>query len=959
MIAPARRALRDAWRPVTALHVRTVVRTVGRVVVLAVTLAAIAPAVAGGAPAPGDQRPWVLDAGRVTVIAPDAASLETIREVARHADAALATAAALFATPAPHVTVVIRRDDDVYNAWVDPLGGPVVTVPLQPPWPGEVGSGAPDPFRLLLVHEMIHAVHFGGRPGSLPVPTGVVGADLPWPPPMWLLEGVAVWAESRAVPGGGGRLDDPDARAVIRALADSDGWPTLADAARLPSEAWPGGRTRYLLGGAFVAQLIDRAGLPAFRDALRRFETAPPWTGFDDAWREVVGGDLEVAWAALRAQLRAEARALEDDVGENVLDRWAGPSSQARQPARSPARSPDGARLAWIEGRTVRVATVGTDGELSEAAAVQLRSTPRGPAWRDADTLVYVRLRDGPHGRYGELHELRLATGAERRLTHGARAHAAAPLSDGCIAFVRDDGLGPSSVRRWCAGGPDAGTDVWSAPAGVRIVGLAASPAGRVAAILDRAGQRSLIAWPPLDASVAGAPRRWPEPDPVPVALGHALRDPVWEGESAVWLVAAADTDRTGAWRVEVATGRAELLAAPRHGVVDLAPGVIAARRAGGPVLARVLEAPLRSVSGRVDSPAFEPAVSERKHAELEDAGPEDAGTTGFEPRDASTARLDAAAARPYDPRRGLRVLGWLPDDLGVGGIGARLVAAEPTRRYAIEAVAGRVPTGDGAWGRPAFGISLQAGRASLVPTPAPRDPLAVTLRLGLLPFAPHRAPLERPRPHLELAVDATMVVEPAVRMGARLVTRVADDGAVRSGGSLRIAASDGVADGWGVPRGGWAAAATFRNDPVRSDPVRGDRSSGAWLDAAAWTHAGLPGDPTAEATIRAGWRPPAPVPATAFANVAASTTLGLGWTVPVGAHLADGRWALERVRLAPRLRLGAGETSALGVEALVAADLVLGYGATASLALEGGVAWSGADGRPGAWLRWRVPGLR
>jgi len=952
--APGLRALRAAWRLVPAVRVRSLARTLARVAVLAVTLAAIAPVVAGGAPASGGERPWVLDAGRVTVIAPDAASLERIREVARRADAALAVAAAFFATPAPHVTVVIRRDDDVYNAWVDPLGGPVVTVPLQPPWPGEVGSGAPDPFRLLLVHEMIHAVHFGGRPGSLPVPTGVVGADLPWPPPMWLLEGVAVWAESRAVPGGGGRLDDPDARAVIRALADSDGWPTLADAARLPSEAWPGGRTRYLLGGAFVAQLVDRAGLPGFRDALRRFETAPPWTGFDDAWREVVGGELEVAWAALRAQLRAEARALEDAVGETVLDRWAGPSSQVRQPARSPARSPDGARLAWVEGRTVRVATVGTDGGASEAVAVQLRSTPRGPAWRDVDALVYVRLRDGPHGRYGELHELRLATGAERRLTHGARAHAAAPLSDGCIAFVRDDGLGPSSVRRWCAGGPDAGTDVWSAPAGARIVGLAASPAGRVAAVLDRSGQRALVAWPRLDASVAGASRRWPEPDPVPVALGNALRGPVWEGESAIWLVAAADRDRTGAWRIDVATGRAELLAAPRHGVVDLTPGVIAARRAGGPVLTRVLEAPLRSVAGRVDAgrvdaSAFEPAVSGLDGFELD----------AVEPRDPSTTPLDAAPPRPYDPRRGLRVLGWLPDDLGVGGVGARLVAAEPTRRYAIEAVAGRVPTGDGAWGRPAFGISLQAGRASLVPTPAPRDPVAVTLRLGLLPFAPHRAPLERPRPHLELGVDATTAGEPAVRMGARLVARVADDGAVRSGGSLRIAASDGVADAWGVPRKGWAVAGTLRNDPVRNDPVRGDRSSGAWLDAAAWTHAGLPGDPTAEATIRAGWRPPAPVPATAFEDVAASTALSLGWTVPVGAYLADGRWALERVRLAPRLRLGAGETSALGVEALVAADLVLGYGATASLALEVGVAWSGADGRPGAWLRWSVPGLR
>lgn len=889
--------------------------------------------------------------GRVTVIVPDAASLGRIHELGRRAEAALATAAAFFAAPAPDVTVVVQGDDDVYNAWVDPLGGPVVTVPLQPPWPGEVGSSAPDPLQLLLVHEMIHAVHFGGRPGSLPVRTGVVGADLPWPPPMWLLEGVAVWAESRSLPGGGGRLDDPDARAVIRALADSDDWPTLADAARLPSEAWPGGRTRYLLGGAFVERLVQRAGLPAFRDALRRFETAPPWSGFDDAWRAAVGGDLQREWAALRDELRAEAAALDDEIGELLVDASASESASestpvspdgpapVRSPARSPAWSPDRTQLAWRDGRTVRVATVGPGGELTEARAVRLRSTPDRLAWTSSDALVYVRLRDGPDGRLGELHELSLQAGAERRLTRGARAHAAAPLGDGCIAFVRDDGLGSSQLRRWCDGGPDAGVVVWSAPSDARIVGLAASPAGRIAAIMDRAGRRSVVAWSPPERW----PRsdRWSEPSPIPIALDGALRDPAWEGESALWLVSQADADRTGAWRVDAATGHAELWAAPRHGVVDLAPGVVAVRRVGGPVLARATDAPVRSVTGRHEPRPGEPLLDEARPNE---------------------PRRDGTEPRPYDPRAAVRPLGWLPSDLGAGAAGVRLVAVDPTRRYAIDVVAGRVPGDDGVWGHPAFGVTLRMGDAGLVPTPGRREPLSSTLRMGLLPYRPHRAPLESPRPHLEMAVNATVAWEPTVRMRARLVTRVADDGAVRTGGSVRIGSSDGAADAWGVPSRGWAAAVTGR-----TDPIAGGRSSGAWLDAAVWIPTGLPGGPTGQATVRTGWRPPASNPSSAFANGAASTSAALGWTVPVGAYLADGRWALQRVRFAPRLRLGVSASAAapnaawnmaLGLEGLVAADLVLGYGATASLALEGGVAWSGAGGRPEAWLRWSVPGL-
>ena len=880
------------------------------------------------------------------MIVPDAAWRAEAARLQRLAEAALDAAAAFWDAEAPHVTVVVRGDDDLYNAWVDPLGGPVVSLPPMRAWPGDVGAGAADPEMLLLVHEMIHAVHFGGRPGSVPVPTGIVGASVPWPPPAWLLEGVAVWAESRLVDGAGGRLDDPDARSVLRELAAAGDWPALSDAALITHAAWPGGRLRYLAGGALVERMIDRHGLAAFRRALRRFETQPPWAGFAHAWRTETGSDLAATWAALGADLAEEGRALSVHVGGRVAS------------GRAPARSQDGLRLAWREGATVQVAPWPEEGAARPSRSARLASPPGRLAWTADGHLVYGRLVTAPEGRRREVFLLDPATGRERRLTRGAHARSPAPEPDGCVLFVRDRAPSASALKRWCPGGPDDGSTVWTPPIGARLMGLATSPAGRIAVVLDRRGRRSLVEVArgrggarsvPLAGAAGGSARGSADGQAAGSADGpwsdvtSGLRDPVWEDDATLWVVApvARSGDagrgpvRTASWRIDLDGGSAAPVTAPRGGVVDHAPGVVAARRAGGPVLVRAPDEPFGGhtlVSGARAMPEIATPSSDVH------------------------ARRAESSFRPYDPRAELRALGWLPVLSGAGA-GVRAVAVDPARRLSVEATAGVAPGADGPLGPAWVGVGVRVGDAAPVATPAPPAHATATLRVGVLPVRPHRSAPLGLHPRLDVGAEAIVAGEPRIRLGGRASVQLLE-GRPRLGARLRLSAADGVADAWGVPRRAWAAAATWR-----SDPLPAGRTSGVWTDGALWRPLGADPASTLRVDARAGWRPPPAAPTEAWRDAVLTGRTRVDWALPVRARWAGGRWALERLRIAPAARLGATRDDrgawgvAAGLEAMVAADLVLGYGAPATLALEGGLAWDGT-GRPDGWLRVAVPGL-
>lgn len=880
--------------------------------------------------------------GTATVLVPQHRLLPWGREVAVKADAAVRLAAAFWEVPAPHVHVVIDDLDERFNAFVDPLVGPVIHLRTRGPVSGEVGLDAPDPLLLLLVHEAIHAIHFGARPGSVPAGTGILAADVPWPPPAWLLEGVAVWAESRLLPGRGGRLDDAEARGILRTLAWHGPWPGLSDASLVTHDAWPAGDVRYLLGGAFVERLVDRHGGEALRDALRRFETRAPWSGFRESWNAVTGSDLEEEWEALRADLRAEA-------AERVTS-----EPDILVAGTSPARSLDGTRLAWRDGDRVRVADWSdATGPAAggEARSYPVRGTPDRLAWWGVGRLVYARVVATPHARLRELVSLDLHTGREHVLTRGARAYSPVPAPGNCLLFVRDVADEGSTLRRWCHGGPAAGVGVWAPPARERIVGLAASPSGRIAALLWRAGSTRLVelrlaATSAGEVVVAGVV-------PLPSPPG-ALRDPVWDGEEALLVRSDADGSAFESWRVPLRSGVPHRLTATLGGVVAHAPGLVSVPRRDGPGLALVasVRAPARAPGGRPERTEDGPAAT---------AAPAGIPSPGPAPAPAGS-RVAAPsgvppAARRYRPVVEMRPAGWYPFASPAGGVGIAVAGAEPTGTAGGELRLGVSTRARGPLGPVWLGARLVLGDAALLPMPRRAAPVTVRIGVGVVPYRPHRSGYEALVPRFDLSVAPVLSVRPALRARLDLSLLALDGDGLRLSGRAALAGSDGRADAWGVPLVGWASSATLVADPLPGSAI----SWGGWLDASGWLPVPSLGSARAAGSLRAGWRPPPAVPTGAWGDLAAGGVAALEWTVPVRLRVADGRWAWERLRLGPGLRVQfadrpGGADASVGAEFQVSADLVLGYGAPATVTLAAGTMTGAGTG--GSWVRLTLPGL-
>ena len=222
--------------------------------------------------------------------------------VAAEAERALEVLTPLFGPPKRAITLNLRSDTDVFNAFANPLPRERLGVRTLFPLGGEVGFRASNPLYLLLLHELTHL----GQLTYTELPEGIaegpkfglVGEGLARVPPTWFIEGVAVWVESRYT--NGGRLLDAETKGLLATLALSDAWPSLTDAGLGAYDAWPSGLTRYLLGAGFVDFLIQRHSFDAVLATLRAYNAGGFLGTFSAAWHKAVGTSLADEWEAWR-----------------------------------------------------------------------------------------------------------------------------------------------------------------------------------------------------------------------------------------------------------------------------------------------------------------------------------------------------------------------------------------------------------------------------------------------------------------------------------------------------------------------------------------------------------------------------------------------------------------------------------------------------------------------------------
>jgi hypothetical protein len=256
-------------------------------------------------------------APRVHVIYDDPLLTDYAREVAREAEAALDILAAYFGEPKRSLAITLNNNSDIFNAFGSPLPRPKVSVRALFPNDGILGFGASNELFLLILHELTHTTQLTYTEGD-PIPQlGILGENTAQVPPMWFLEGIAVWMESEYTEGG--RRNDALTTGLLETLALSDDFPTLTEVSLSSFGAWPGGNARYLLGVSFLQHLIDRYGIEAVLAVLREYNAGFIFISFAEAWQRVTGADLFAEWESWREGLRIAAEEHTKDVPEQNL----------------------------------------------------------------------------------------------------------------------------------------------------------------------------------------------------------------------------------------------------------------------------------------------------------------------------------------------------------------------------------------------------------------------------------------------------------------------------------------------------------------------------------------------------------------------------------------------------------------------------------------------------------------
>lgn len=215
----------------------------------------------------------------------------------------------------PHTPsdIVITDRTDGANGLSAILPVQVIRLFLAPPYTSDRLDYYDDYLRLLIYHEMTHAIHTDEVRGIPKVLRYLFGRTLPITrlQPQGFVEGIAVFNETDLTTKG--RLRSPYTHMMLRMAAVDGNWPPL-DQITLTRDEWPGGAVPYLWGGMFHQHLADRYGVEKIADYYMK-HAGQIWPFLFDHNARVIFGthvsDLYEAWSVNQiARLKEEAAAI-------------------------------------------------------------------------------------------------------------------------------------------------------------------------------------------------------------------------------------------------------------------------------------------------------------------------------------------------------------------------------------------------------------------------------------------------------------------------------------------------------------------------------------------------------------------------------------------------------------------------------------------------------------------------
>ncbi len=349
------------------------------------------------------------------------------RQVAGMAESILPRLSALLRwQPAERIHLVVLDSADFANGLASPLPFNYSMVFLAPPDEGELLQNR-QWLELVLTHELFHIVHLDkarGAPLSLQRVFGRVPFLFPnLLQPRWIIEGLAVHAESDPARGHG-RLGHSYFEGMMRAEAGR-GFRSLAEI-NAGGRGFPLNRD-YLYGSYFFAFLQERYDSSALLDFIENYSGNVIPFRVHSATIVVTGKNMDQLWTEYLDWLKVRF-ALKHDLplqGEVLERAWS---------LTSPALAPDGAR--WY---------LRSDGYTRSQL---VRQAPGGKAEALRGVELDARLALSPGGgavlaqpeicrNYNYYYDLNrvAADGSLERLTRCGRFRFAAPLDDGIVAL--------------------------------------------------------------------------------------------------------------------------------------------------------------------------------------------------------------------------------------------------------------------------------------------------------------------------------------------------------------------------------------------------------------------------------------------------------------------------------------------------------------------------------------------
>ncbi len=150
---------------------------------------------------------------------------------------------------------------------------------FTPPPDSQIGSGK-DWIRMVLSHELSHLYQYNAGSGLTYFLRNLVGSNPVLYPivymPDWMMEGLAVYSESKT--NSGGRLNTPDYKIMMREISRAGKIPPWKKIMGNPTP-WPGLTAKYLYGSAFTEYLVEKYGLQKVQELVHSFAYYPiPFT---------------------------------------------------------------------------------------------------------------------------------------------------------------------------------------------------------------------------------------------------------------------------------------------------------------------------------------------------------------------------------------------------------------------------------------------------------------------------------------------------------------------------------------------------------------------------------------------------------------------------------------------------------------------------------------------------------